>query len=110
LLQGIRIYANNRNEVTKNGPFETRQLWRDPFLSQLNGIPCVQQYVSNGKNLNAEWHYYFLFEDDYALEVIIQMVDNSTRPGLTQSDWRPRAEAFGTKLLSTVKVRVEPQR
>jgi hypothetical protein len=110
LLQDIRIQMLDHNLVTKNDTSENHRKWEEPSLSQLNGIPCVQQYVSKGNHSNAERHYYFLFEDDYALEVIIEMVDNSTRPGLTQSDWRPRAEAFGTKLLSTVKVRIEQVR
>jgi hypothetical protein len=106
LQQGIRIQSIALNQARKNDNSESRQQWAEPFLSQLNGVPCVLQFVSAGNDPKHEWRYYFQFEDDYALEIRVTMVDNSTRPGLVQSDWRPRAEAFANKLLSTVKVRI----
>jgi len=109
LLQGVRTHQIARNQVTKNDTSKSRQVWMEPVLSQLNGIPCIQQYVQVGSNPMGETHYYFPFEEDHALEVVILMVDNSDRPGLTNSDWRPRAEAFANRLLSTVKVSVKPK-
>jgi hypothetical protein len=109
LLQGIRAQAIAHNQATKNERLENRQEWMEPYLSQLNGIPCIQQYVQLGNHPKERTHYYFPFEEDHALEVIIRLVDNSDRPGLTNSDWRPRAEAFANRLLSTVKVSVKPK-
>lgn len=109
LLEGIRIQRVAHNHATKNNPPESRQEWMEPTLTQLNGFPCVQQYVFKGKNPKGEWHYYFPLGEDHAVELMIWLVDNSDRPGLTQSDWRPRAEAFANRLLSTVRVRMEPK-
>ncbi len=108
LLEGVRIQRIAHNQATKNNHPENRQEWMEPVQAQLNGIPCVQQYIYWGNDPKGYWLYYFPFEEDHALELEVRMVDNSNRPGLTQSDWRPRAEEFAKRLLSTVKVRVEP--
>ena len=107
LLEGVRIQRIAHNKVTKNNPPESRQEWMEPVLSQLNGVQCVQQYVYKGSNPKGEWHYYFPLGDDHAVELIMWLVDNSNRPGLTKSDWQPRAEAFANRLLSTVRIRME---
>ena len=105
LMMALRAHWIARNEATKTERSETRQLWMEPFLSQLNGIPCVQEHVTAGNDPKGELHYYFLIDEDHALDIVVKMVDNSTRPGLPESDWRPRAEAFANKLLATVHIR-----
>lgn len=108
LMMALRAHWIARNEATKNERSETRQLWMEPSLSQLNGTPCVQEHVTDGNDPNGELHYYFLIDEDHALDIVVKMVDNSTRPGLPKSDWRPRAEVFAAKLLATVRVRYMP--
>jgi hypothetical protein len=125
LLTGIRIKTKERNEKANKSnelgkklhPQSHRdQEWLDPLLSQVNGVPCIQQNVRGNftKDAKDECYYTFLFEEDFALQVGIRLADNSDRPGfwgggskLTSSDWRPRAEGFAKRLLSAVKVRVE---
>ena len=109
LLQAVRIRSNLRNGMTK-GPPESRQVWGEPFVSQLNGIPCVQQYMDWGTYLKVDRSYFIPMEEDQALEIQISVVDNSDIPGKPPSDWLPRAEAFVSQLLSTVKVRVEAKK
>jgi hypothetical protein len=118
LLDGIRIKTNERNERAKNSNELGRKLqpashhdqeWMEPVISQLNGVSCVKQFVRGNKVREAkdECYYYFPFEEDCALMLGVVLVDNSERPGLTQSDWRPRAEGFANELLSKARVRIE---
>lgn len=107
LLQAVRTRSNMRNERTKGDLGDTRQVWSEPFVSQLNGVPCVQQYVDWGKNMKGDGLYYIPFEDNQALEIQISISDNSDTPGKPPSDWRTRAEAFANRLLSSVKVQLE---
>ena len=110
LLEGIRLEQVALNKIDENDKPNRRQAWQewmDPIASQLNGTPCVQQSVRVSNDSKGETIYYFPLEDNYAIEIEIIMVDNTDRPGLTQSDWRPRAEAFATSLLSTVRVHVD---
>lgn len=107
ILEGVRIQRLAHNRATKNNHPDGRQEWLEPILSKLNGIPCIKQYVYWGNDPKGEWLYYFPIDEDHVLELSIWLVDNGNRPGLTQSDWRPRAEAFANHLLSTVRVSVE---
>lgn len=108
LLLGVHSQQISHNKKTEGDHSESRQEWLDPFLSELNGAPCIQQYVKWGDDVKKEKVTYFSFDENHAIEIHVRLVDNSNRPGLTQSDWRPRAEAFASKLLSTVKVHLEP--
>lgn len=108
LLQSVRLRQIAHNQATKGEVSRSREELMEPFLSQLNGNPCVQQYVQIGVNPKEEARYYFLLDDDHALEVVLLFVDNSDRPGLTKSDWRPRAVGFSNQLLSRVKVVTTP--
>jgi hypothetical protein len=110
LLQTLRSHQITRNELTKRESSESRQEWLMPEISELNGYPCVKQSVRVGNNPDGELHYYFLFDRDRAIEIKLSLVDNSTRPGLAVSDWRPRAEEFMTKLLSSVKFNMNVER
>jgi len=104
LLDSVSLNQRVRNQATFNENSKSRREWKDPFLSQLNGTKCVQQYVQVGYQAKDEIHYYFLLDDDHALEIVFLLVDNSDRPGLGPSDWRPRAEEFLNRLLSEIKV------
>lgn len=73
---------------------------------ELNGTRWVIQREISGGDPDL-FYYYFPFEEDYALKIRIWHVDNSHRPGLPHSDWRPRSETFAKQLLATVKVRIE---
>jgi hypothetical protein len=108
LMQWRRSTQLESNEASKNESSKSRQEYSDPVISELNGTPCVQQYLSHGEEKNAESRHYFPIDEDHAVEVTIKLVDNSDRPGLTESDWRPCAEAFAAKLLATVRVRTGP--
>jgi len=107
LLESIRTHQISRNEITKNDSPKNRQELLTPVLSDLNGTPCIRQYVKNGVNPAGEVRYFFLFDQDHVIEIVSSLVDNSERPGLPQSDWRPRAETFSARLLATVKLRIE---
>jgi hypothetical protein len=118
LLERVRIKTKERNErAKKSNDLDVKlhpnsrhdQEWMEPALSQLNGIPCVQQFVRGNKAKVAkdECYYYFPFDEDHALVLGVVLVDNSDRPGLTQSNWYPRAEGFANQLLSRVRVHVE---
>lgn len=90
-----------------NNPSE-RYLRSNPEISTLNGFSYVYQTQNAGSHLKDTQYMYFLFESDCHVELELNLVDNSNRPGLTKSDWRPRAEAVMTDILRSVKVRVEP--
>ena len=106
LLRGVQIERIARNEKTKNNPLEMRQQWQEPSKSELNGIPCIKQYVYRGDDPQGECLYYFLIDEDHALLISIYFVNNNT-PGTPESDWRPRAEAFAGRILETVRIRWE---
>ncbi|WP_395010974.1 hypothetical protein [Undibacterium sp.] len=107
LFQTILLVQREQNvkaqENTSNSEF--RELWNEPFMSELNGVTCIQQNVTVWTRENEKRFFYFLLDEDNAVKIELQLVDNSDRPGLTKSDWRPRAESFANRLLSTVKVK-----
>lgn len=107
LLEGVRIQRIAHNQATKANHPDGRQEWLEPVISKLNDIPCIQQYVFRGNNPKGEWLYYFPIDENYVFELSLWFVDNSNRPGLTKSDWHPRAEVFANQLLSTVRIRVD---
>lgn len=86
------------------------QTWMRPFISQLNGTSCIEQYVAYGNLGNAERLFYIPADEDHALQLKIWLVDNSDRPGLPPSDWLPRAQAFAGKLVSRVKIEIEERK
>lgn len=104
LLYEITNEREKNNIITKGNRAEDRQEWMEPVKSDLNGVPCIRQYVFWGNDPKGEWHYYFPFDENHAIELKIALVDNSDRPGAPRSDWRSRAEAFANRLLSTVYV------
>ncbi len=104
LLAWVRADALSRN--ARSGD----RVWNEPTVSLLNGVPSIRldaDYIKgHPKDVR---RFYFPFEEDFALEITVDLVDNSNRPGLTKSNWRPRAEDFREKLLSTIKVSVSPK-
>lgn len=109
LLQGIRLQNVICNEVAKHDRSDVREERLEPFVSELNGIPCVRQYVSWGYDPQGKWLYYFPIDEDHALILFVEFVDNKI-PGQPPSDWRPRAEAFANRLLATVQVHWKPRK
>lgn len=108
LREWIRNRGNERNQKNKDAPDRVRTQLMNPFVTQLNGISCIQENVHRGYDTKAERNYYFPFDEDHAIRIRLRMVDNSDRPGLAESDWRERAEVLGERLLSTVRVLVRP--
>jgi hypothetical protein len=84
-------------------------VWENPSKVEVNGVPCILLSGRIEGRPDEVRRYYFPFEEDYALLLRLDLVDNSNRPGLTKSNWRPRAEAFREQLLSTVRVEVKPK-
>lgn len=107
LFSELKLHQINRNKLTENEVSKTRQEWLSPEIVQINGFPCIKQDVKIGGNSLGEIHYYFLFSPDRAIEVKFSLIDNSARPGLVTSDWRPRAEYFLNKLILSIRFRVE---
>ncbi len=102
------VHMSNQDQRVSNAP-EDRQLSDAPVIRTDFGTPCVQVLRTRSEGgPKDDRQYYFLFEPDYQIQLTIELVDNSDRPGLTKSDWRPRAEAIADKILQSVKVRVEP--
>lgn len=96
----------NAEQIKSNRP-EGRQISAPPVILNLNGTFCVQIIESKGRNIRDVRKQYFLLEPDSQVELSVELTDNSDRPGLTASDWRPRAEAIADKILQGVKVRIE---
>lgn len=103
LLIGLREESIARNLIASASPQQSRQEWLEPYISSLNGVPCIQQYMQLGVDKKAEWLYFFPFDDNFAIELRIVMVDNSKRPGVSASDWRIRADAFAERLLGSIR-------
>lgn len=102
-------WGSYTNEVQLAERPENRSASDPPLVLDSFGSPCVQVLEQRGEGRPKDIRrYYFLFEPDYQIELNIELVDGSDRPGLTKSDWRPRAEAIADKILQSVKVRVEP--
>lgn len=102
------VRMGNQDQHASNAP-EDRQLGDMPVVRTDFGVPCVQILRTRSEGgPKDDRQYYFLFEPDYQIELNIELVDGSDRPGLAKSDWRPRAEAIADKILQSVKVRVEP--
>lgn len=108
LLKGIPLQHAAHNQKQKNYPPKDRQEWMEPSLSQLNGIPCVQQYVYRGFDPKGEWLYYFPIDEDHVLVLSFWFVPNRIPGQSAESDWRPRAEALANQILATVRVRWKP--
>jgi len=105
LYQTLLLVQREQNVRAKEDHSKSRELLNEPFMSQLNGVTCIQQNVTIGTKENEQRRFYFLLDEDNAVMIDLQLVDNSDRPDLTKSDWRPRAESFANRLLSTVKVK-----
>jgi len=103
IRSGIHLSAVSPSDELR----ESEEVWMQPFISQLNGTPCVQQYVYKGKIPKAITYYSIPFEDNYVLQIELSLLDNSTRPGLPPSDWLPRARVLSDQLISRVKIEVE---
>lgn len=79
-----------------------------PKWVEVNGVRWAFQYENSGTDPKDFRWYTFPIDADTAVKIRLKLTDNSHRPGLTKSDWRPRAEAFAQRLLSTIKIRIEP--
>ncbi|MFM7697454.1 MAG: hypothetical protein ACKO5X_02325, partial [Limnohabitans sp.] len=108
LRKWIHNRGKERNQKNKGAPADVLRQYMNPFVTQLNGISCIEEDVHWGYDKTAERNYYFPFDENHAIRIGLRMVNNSNRPGMPDSDWRERAEAFGQRLLSTVKVLVKP--
>lgn len=108
LREWIRNRGDARNQKNKGAPADVLTQYLNPFVAQLNGIPCIAEDVHWGYDKTAERNYYFPFDENHAIRIGLRMVDNSNRPGMPESDWRERAQVFGARLLSTVRVLVKP--
>jgi len=107
LLKGIQMKRTSDNKETSGNSPEARQEWMEPFLSQINGIPCVQQYVYRGFDPKGEWLYIFPIDENHALEISFHFIRNRIPGQPDKSDWRPRAEELAKRILATVKVHGE---
>lgn len=108
LREWIRNRGNERNQKNKGAPAEVLTQYLYPLVTQLNGVACIEEDVHWGYEKTAERNYYFPFDESHAIRIGLRFVNNSNRPGMPESDWRERAEVFGARLLSTVKVLVKP--
>jgi len=106
LLMSLRTRQADFNNKNKNDTSMSRQQWLDPIVVTLNGTPCIEEYVKIGDDPRGRLIYYFLFSNDRAIEIDLSLIDNSTRPGLPRSDWRPRAEALVDKLKEKIRFEV----
>ena len=107
LLSALRIQQAQANGITMNDTSNSRQKWLAPEMIVLNGIPCIRESVVVGNNPGGTIRYYLLFDKNIAIELDFSLIDNSDREGLPKSDWRPRAEQFLTRLVSTITFRLE---
>lgn len=108
LLNVLIVRRANYEKKLKGGSFlNNHTRWLNPEMSNLNGVPCVRLVVSEGDNLNAEYRYYFLLDQRHAINVTFSLIDNSGRPGLAESDWRPRAEKMREKMLAGLKFSIK---
>lgn len=104
-------WGDYQNQLqTKTNHPENRHISTQPQVVLINGIECLRIIESHGSAPRAQEMYYFLLESDCQVQLTIQLVDNSDRPGLAKSDWRPRAEALAARIIESLKVRVEPRR
>jgi len=92
-----------RNQANSNDP---PLQYHDPILFTLNDIPCLQQYIPRVEDTKAECQYYFLLDTDHALRISVIFADNNI-PGQPQSDWRSRAEALASSILSSINIQQE---
>lgn len=103
LLAWVTAFAQDWNSKPGDA------IWDAPRKIEVNGVPCILLSGRIEGRPDEVRRYYFPFEEDYALLLRLDLVDNSDRPGLTKSNWRPRAESFREQLLSTVRVEVKPK-
>jgi hypothetical protein len=106
VLEAVRTTTKERNERAQK---KSGSEWMEPIITHINGTPCIQQNVRGNKARDPrdESYYYFPIDENNVLVLGMILVDNSDRPGLPQSDWHSRAEAFANQLLSKVQVRLE---
>jgi len=107
LLVALREKQAHANYLSKGDTSVSRETRLDPVMTELNGIPCIQENIGIGNYPNEKLRYYFLFNKDRAVELVFSLIDNSDRPDLPESDWRQRAEALRSKLLVTVRFHTE---
>jgi hypothetical protein len=106
------LFTWARDDVREKNAGPVASPWSEPKITALNAVPCITVRAESTIKNNASFRerYIFPFEEDYALILEFNLTDNSDRPGLTKSNWQPRAEEFREKLLSTIEVKVVPKK
>ena len=109
-LAGVFDYWLNAvkkgNLIQRENPVLEQALNSDPTRVEVDGVPCV--YFSKGpKAYPRETEFYCIpFEKDCQIQIEFQMVDNSDRPGLVKSDWRPRGRALLDQIKSSLRIEI----
>lgn len=103
LLSSLKRRTEKKRTWSRDDISSSKQHWSEPAVVDLNGMQCIRQ-DRFGSGVSTQTNFYFLFENNYAMNVRVELVDNSNRPGLPSSDWFPRAQGLANEIIATLKV------